>query len=174
MGSDMLKPAEILKRPYGRTVTPEPDGSFFAEIVEFQGCIATGETAAAALTTLEEVAEAWLENALANGQSIPEPIETSDYSGKFVFRMPKSMHRQVAYAAKRDGVSQNQFALAAVATYLGERKRETSFYGGSITVIDVSTGPVYIGGGGIETVSGQWRSIGSNVTGREMVLKGPR
>ena len=68
-------PGEYLKRPYGRVVVPEPDGTFRAEIMEFPGCIATGDTAAEALASLENVAESWLEATIARGQHVPEPIE---------------------------------------------------------------------------------------------------
>ena len=33
------------------------------------------------------------------------------YSGKFVVRVPKSLHRSLAAAAEREGVSLNQYAL---------------------------------------------------------------
>jgi hypothetical protein len=47
--------ADILKKPYARVVTPDEDGSYFAEIVEFPGCFAAGKTAPEALENLESV-----------------------------------------------------------------------------------------------------------------------
>ena len=67
--------SEILKRPYARVVIPELDGTFRAEVVEFPGCIASGDTASEALECLEEIAASWLEATLAKDQSVPEPIE---------------------------------------------------------------------------------------------------
>ena len=113
--------ADYLKQPYARTIFPEPDGTFRAEIQEFPGCIAIGDTAPEALTTLEEIAESWLEAALAHGQSIPEPFENLDFSGRLVLRLPKSMHKKAARAAERDGVSLNQFIVAALSEQVGER-----------------------------------------------------
>jgi predicted RNase H-like HicB family nuclease len=71
------KADEILKKPYARQIVPEEDGSFRGEILEFPGCLALGDTTVEALTSLENVARDWLESALRNGQSIPEPIETN-------------------------------------------------------------------------------------------------
>lgn len=65
------KAAAYLKEPYARLVIPETDGTFRGEILEFPGCIATGDTSAEALGSLEDVASAWLQSALANNQPIP-------------------------------------------------------------------------------------------------------
>jgi len=70
-----MQPAEYLKRPYGRVVVPESDGSFRAEIMEFPGCIAVGDTASEALANLERVAHSWLQATIAKGLRVPEPIE---------------------------------------------------------------------------------------------------
>lgn len=110
---------EILKKPYARLVIPEGDGTFRAEIVEFPGCIATGDTAAEALATLENVADAWLEAAQSKGQRIPEPVENSEFSGKFVLRLTRGLHRRATFVAEREGVSLNQFIATAVATHIG-------------------------------------------------------
>lgn len=111
---------EILRKPYGRTVMPEPDGTFRAEIIEFPGCIAIGETAVEALTSLEDVATSWLEVAISKKQTIPEPIESVDgFSGKLVVRLPKSLHKKAAHMAAKDGVSLNQFILSSVAEQIG-------------------------------------------------------
>lgn len=117
----MTTAAEILKKPYGRTIVPEPDGTFRAEIVEFPGCIATGDTAAEALAKLEDVAESWLEAVLLKTQPIPEPIENIDgFSGKLVVRLPKSLHKKAAHMAARDGVSLNQFIVAGIMNMINQ------------------------------------------------------
>ena len=59
-----INPTEILRQPYGRIVVPDSDGTYRAEIIEFPGCIATGETAAEALANLEDTAWDWLDAAL--------------------------------------------------------------------------------------------------------------
>jgi antitoxin HicB len=113
--------AEYLKKPYGRTVLPEPDGTFRSEIIEFPGCIAAGDSAAEALANLEEVAASWLEATLARGQRIPEPIENVEFSGKLVVRLPKTLHKKAAHMAARDGISLNQFIVSSVAEQIGAK-----------------------------------------------------
>ncbi|MGA3306966.1 MAG: toxin-antitoxin system HicB family antitoxin [Stellaceae bacterium] len=116
-----LEAADYLKKPYARQVVPEPDGSFRAEILEFPGCIALGGTQSEALASLEKVAKGWLEGALAKGQPISEPIEdNTEYSGKLVLRLPKSLHRRATYVAQREGVSLNQYIVTALATHVSE------------------------------------------------------
>jgi predicted RNase H-like HicB family nuclease len=124
----MATPSEYLAKPYGRNVVPEPDGTFRAEIIEFPGCIAAGDTAAEALARLEDVAESWLEAALEKKQRIPEPIESAAFSGKLVLRLAKSLHKQAAYAAAGDGVSLNYFIANCVAQQVGQRSGLTLTY----------------------------------------------
>lgn len=132
---------EILKQPYARMVTPDEDGSYFAEIVEFPGCFATGATAVEALENLEGVAVDWVNATIAQGQNVPEPMEAMDYSGKLVLRMPKGLHKRAALWADREGVSLNQFIVSCVAEHVGSLARpamtyaQTAFGGMSINVI---------------------------------------
>ena len=61
----------------------------------------------------------WIEVALEEGIPIPEPAPNEDYIGKFVVRLPRSLHRQLAETAEREGVSLNQFINVALAQSLG-------------------------------------------------------
>jgi predicted RNase H-like HicB family nuclease len=131
----MRTPAEYLREPYGRVVVPESDGTFRAEIIEFPGCIAVGDTAAEALSNLEDVASSWLEATIAKGQNVPEPIENVGFSGKLVVRLPKSLHKKAAHMAAREGVSLNQFIVSSVAEQVGAKSssagvRQLSLGGG--------------------------------------------
>src|SRR5262245_50659662 len=115
----MATAAEYLKKPYGRLLVPEDEGGYRAEIIEFPGCFAEGETAAEAASHLEDAALSWLEATIARGQTVPAPLEELDYSGKLVVRLPKSLHRRAAYAANREGVSLNQFIVSSIAEQIG-------------------------------------------------------
>jgi len=127
--SAAMAPSEYLKRPYGRVVAPEPDGTFRAEIIEFPGCLATGETAAEALASLEAVAEGWLEATIARGLPVPEPIDSASYSGKLVVRLGRDLHRRSAHMAAIEGVSLNQFIVSSVAERIGmSARRSVTFW----------------------------------------------
>jgi antitoxin HicB len=123
-----MEPAELLKKPYARLVLPDEDGTVAAEIIEFPGCIAVGANATEALANLEEVAADWIRAALEQGQDIPEPMDAAGYSGKFVVRMSKSLHKRASLCAERDGVSLNQFIVTCVAEHVGERARPALVY----------------------------------------------
>lgn len=82
------------------------DGSYFAEIEELPGCFTEGETQSEALKMVDDAKTSWLEVALERGISIPEPIK-DEFSGKLNVRLPKYIHRSLAYRARQEGVSLN-------------------------------------------------------------------
>ena len=47
----------FLRRPYARIILPESDGTFRGEIMEFPGCIATGDSAPETLATLARLSQ---------------------------------------------------------------------------------------------------------------------
>jgi antitoxin HicB len=110
---------EYLQQPYARIVIPVERGGFHAELLEFFGCFAQGETAEEAYNNLEKAAEAWIENALAQGHEIPEPSSAIDYSGRIVLRLPQGIHQQAARFAERDQTSLNTYLVSAVAAKVG-------------------------------------------------------
>src|SRR5437868_11340514 len=90
-----------LQLQYTIRLKKNSDGSYFAEIEELPGCITEGDTEKEALTMLEDAKKAWLEVALKRKITIPEPA-SDEYSGKFNIRLPKFLHRQLAYKAKQE------------------------------------------------------------------------
>jgi predicted RNase H-like HicB family nuclease len=110
---------ELLNRPYSRILIPEEDGTYTADMLEFSGCHAEGDTAAEAIKNLEEAAAEWIDAAIDQGQEIPPPMASRGYSGKINLRLPKSIHKQAARFAQRDDVSLNQFFTNAIAARVG-------------------------------------------------------
>jgi predicted RNase H-like HicB family nuclease len=108
-----------LRQPYARILIPEEEGGFSAEILEFPGCFADGETPVEAFRNLESVAESWIEASLEQGQEIPPPSANHSYAGRIALRLPRDLHRQAARKADRDGVSLNQVLVTAVAAWVG-------------------------------------------------------
>jgi|ERR1700733_14375829 antitoxin HicB len=120
---ETMDPTEILRRPYARVLTPEPNGQYTAEIMEFPGCVAYGDSAVEALKNLDEVSTEWVRASLEQGQDIPEPMANIDYSGRLVLRMTKGLHQRAAICAEREGVSLNQFIVTSLAEAVGERAK---------------------------------------------------
>ena len=47
-----------------------------------------------------------------NGETVPEPIATKQFSGKFMIRVPPEVHRKLSIEAAEAGVSLNRLASA--------------------------------------------------------------
>ena len=62
-----------LSLPYTIELTPDKDGYWFASIPLLKGCMTQGESREEALAMIDEAKELWLETALEEGVSIPEP-----------------------------------------------------------------------------------------------------
>ena len=81
--------------PYNYIVQPITDESgsyFYARVLELDGCQSTGETFEEAYENLREAMEGWIETKLEGGFEVPLPVGYDDFSGKFVVRIPKSLH----------------------------------------------------------------------------------
>lgn len=106
-----------LRLPYTRELVPEDDGTWYARVLELPGCMTVGDTQAEALTNLNDAMSAWIESKLEDRESIPEPA--GSFSGRFVVRVPKTLHRDLVKAANRNGISLNQFIATALAQAVG-------------------------------------------------------
>lgn len=94
-------------------VTDESGIYFFGQILELDGCQSHGDSPEETYQNLQEAMEGWLEVKLEHGDSVPEPAANGqeNFSGKFVLRIPKSLHKRLAVEAQKEGVSLNQYAL---------------------------------------------------------------
>jgi predicted RNase H-like HicB family nuclease len=111
-----------LQAPYSRTLIPDAEtGTYTAKIEEFPGCIAQGDTPEEAYHNLEAVAVSWIEELLGMGQQVPEPTANNQYSGRVALRLPRSLHRNAAQLAEREGTSLNQFLVSAIAEKVGAK-----------------------------------------------------
>jgi antitoxin HicB len=63
-----------------------------AEIEELPGCISQGETAEEAIANVRDAMLGWVSVALDDGRDIPQPRALGVYSGKFIVRVPSSLH----------------------------------------------------------------------------------
>jgi len=101
----------------------QDDESYVASNPDLPGCISFGETPNEAVENLQEVRTLWIEGQLASGNTIPEPSAPERYSGKFVLRIPKTLHRMVDTQARREGVSLNTYITSIVASGLAYQTR---------------------------------------------------
>jgi len=109
----------FLSLPYTIELIPEPEGGWFVAVKELPGCMSQGDTPEEAIQMIRDAMSGWIEVALEDGDSIPKPRELDDYSGKFVVRVPRSLHRDLIETAEREGVSLNQYINVALARSVG-------------------------------------------------------
>jgi predicted RNase H-like HicB family nuclease len=123
-----MKDAEnMMSKNYRVALQYVPDGYWIAEHPELPGCKADGETAQEALSSLDVSRELWIESRLATGLEVPEPQEAPQYSGRFVLRIPKSLHRDLANEAEAEGVSLNSLVSNVLASRHTRKEQSVSF-----------------------------------------------
>lgn len=107
---------EYLNMPYRMEIVPDTaEGGYIASFPELCGCITCGETVEKAVANAIDAKKEWLAAAIEDGIDIPTPETSENYSGQFKLRLPKSLHKQLAEDARRDGISMNQYCVYLLA-----------------------------------------------------------
>ena len=101
-----------LERKYPVTLYPALEGGYVAEIKDLPGCVTQGETAEESVAEVEDARVLWIETAYEHGDDIPLPCTDTQYSGKTLLRMPRSLHQKLAEGAEREGISLNQHLVS--------------------------------------------------------------
>jgi len=111
-----------LTLPYTVILKKDEEGDVIARVEELPGCIADGPTATEALLRIEEAKTLWIEDALEAGDPVPEPqFDDALPSGKWLQRVPRTLHRKLSELAARESVSLNQFVTSVLAEAAGWR-----------------------------------------------------
>jgi antitoxin HicB len=113
-----MKLAEALNAVYPLTVLPAPEGGYVAIFPDLPGVVTQAETLEELLSMADDARRGWMEVVAELGQDIPAPGSggsAGEYSGKFNLRLPKTLHRDLAQRAEREGVSLNQWAVTLLA-----------------------------------------------------------
>jgi len=107
--------ADCLAAAYPFNVVAEASGGYFISFPDLPGCMTQVERIEEVGAAADEIRELWIETAFEQGLDIPRPSSPASYSGKFVLRLPRSLHRTLAESAEREGVSLNQYASSLLA-----------------------------------------------------------
>ena len=106
--------AETDKYTY-RVTWSEEDGEFVGLCAEFQALSWLASSPDDALKGIRAVVGDSVKDMSENGEEVPKPIATRQYSGKFMVRVPPEVHRHLATEAAESGVSLNRIASAKLA-----------------------------------------------------------
>jgi predicted HicB family RNase H-like nuclease len=100
-------------RKYTYRVTwSEEDAEYVGLCAEFPGLSWLARTPEAALKGIRKAVSQVIADMLRTKETVPEPISTKRFSGKFMVRVPPDVHRQLALQAAESGVSLNRLASA--------------------------------------------------------------
>jgi antitoxin HicB len=108
-----------------RPLSEAEGGGFLISFPDFSECISDGETVEEAIAHGHDALRATIETLEAKGFPVPVPNSGGVASGKFVARVPKTIHAQLAARAKAEGVSLNTLVLTLIAEGLGRRESHT-------------------------------------------------
>ena len=86
---------------------------------DLPGCIADGETIEEAVESGSDALRSWL--ATAKEFKDPVPSLSAGMRGKWVQRVPKSLHAKLAAKAEKEGVSLNTLVVSLLAEGIGRR-----------------------------------------------------
>ncbi|HET9660126.1 MAG TPA: toxin-antitoxin system HicB family antitoxin [Thermomicrobiales bacterium] len=113
-------------RPYRFALFVEEDGSYVLRSPDLSEHSTKIESLDALGATMQAAIE---ERTAEDAVAAAEAEKDADYSGKFVLRLPRSMHRQLAELAEAEGVSLNQLALGFIAEGMGRSEMAETFGG---------------------------------------------
>lgn len=105
-----------------RPLSPEEGGGYLISYPDFSECISDGETVEEALKNGKDALQATMAALKAKELPIPAPNGGGVASGKFVARVPKTVHAQLTTRAKAEGVSLNTLVLTFIAQGLGRKE----------------------------------------------------
>ena len=115
---------EQLKYPFEiRYLSEEEGGGYLISFPDLLGCISDGETIEEAIKNGIDAMNSWIETSKEFNDPTPEP-GSSQASGRFVQRIPKSLHARLAARAKQEGVSMNALVTAIIAESLGKNAKK--------------------------------------------------
>lgn len=149
---------EYLSLPYTIVLRRDvEDKIFVARIEELPGCSSHGDTEVEALSNLRDNMQLWIVDAIEAGDAIPEPAEEIELpSGKWLQRVPRSLHLKLIRLARVEGVSLNQFITAVLAEAAGE-KSVASKKDVAVSIV-ASSGDLDPWSMGFQSDQGEWQT----------------
>ena len=103
-----------------RPLSKEDGGGYSIVFPDLLGCRSDGATPEEAIENGRDALKSWLAVANEFDDSVPKPFHT--VSGRFVQRVPRSLHAQLVTQAEAEGVSLNTLVVSLVSLGLGRRQ----------------------------------------------------
>jgi len=103
-----------------RPLSREEGGGYSITFPDLPGCRSDGSTPEEAIENGRDALASWLKVAREFGDQAPKPFTA--VSGRFVQRVPRSLHAQLIAQAEAEGVSLNTLVVSLVSQALGRRQ----------------------------------------------------
>jgi predicted RNase H-like HicB family nuclease len=97
----------------------EGNEGYVAQVRELPGAMSQGDSPEEAVRNVYDAMAGWISVALEDGLPVPEPREPSGFSGRFLLRLPRGLHAELARQAELEGVSLNQYVATMLAGAAG-------------------------------------------------------
>ena len=101
-----------------RPLSKEEGGGYSIYFPDLPGCWSDGASPEEAIENGRDALQSWLAVAQEFGDDIPRPF--SAVSGRFVQRVPRSLHARLIARAKAEGVSLNTLVVSLVSQGIGK------------------------------------------------------
>ncbi|TVQ80102.1 MAG: toxin-antitoxin system HicB family antitoxin [Bradymonadales bacterium] len=98
-----------------RVTWSEEDQEFVGLCAEFPSLSWLAKSQEAALQGIRKVVKTVVKDMKSRREPIPEPLATTEFSGKFMLRIPPEIHRQLAIEAQEAKVSLNRLISSKLA-----------------------------------------------------------
>ncbi len=92
-----------------RIIWSDEDGEYVGLCAEFPSLSWLSKSQDAAFKGIRQLVKDVIKGLKANSESIPEPLASKKYSGKFMVRVPPELHRELAIEAQESHVSLNRY-----------------------------------------------------------------
>ena len=108
-------------------LSAEDGGGFLITFPDLPGCMSDGATVEEAIANGKDAFSAWIAAAIDMGKPVPKPtakpVELIEASGKFVARLPKTLHARLVAMARQEGVSLNTLVLTLISESIGHKEK---------------------------------------------------
>jgi antitoxin HicB len=116
--------AKLVDYPFEiRPLSLEEGGGFLISYPDFSECLLDGETIEETIKNGSNALKSTVAALKSKGLPVPAPNSGGVSSGKFVARVPKTVHAQLTMRAKAEGVSLNTLVLTFIAQGLGRTEK---------------------------------------------------
>jgi predicted HicB family RNase H-like nuclease len=99
-----------------RVIWSEDDNQLVGLCAEFPSLSYLASTPEKAIQGILKVVADVVKDMEANDESVPEPIYSRRYSGKFMVRVPPEVHRRLALEAAEEEISLNRLVSAKLSS----------------------------------------------------------